>query len=122
MKNIDILKMHNSLSDNTLAENHRILPTVVLAARLKNIRVLAPYVQDWENAKNELVKYYGTATEDGNYSVPANHPEFTEEFDKLNNIEHEEVKDMLRFVKVDDLPEVMDSHEFELLSVMLDLE
>jgi hypothetical protein len=122
MKNIDILKMFNALNSDVLTTSKTVLSTVVLAARLKNIRVLTPYVRDWELAKNELVERYGTPMEDGKFSVPANHPEFVKEFETLNNIEHEELKDILKFVKIEDLPETMDPREFELLSVMIDLD
>lgn len=122
MKNIDILKMYNALSSDTLVNSKTALSTVVLAGKLKNIRILTPYVQDWETAKNELIKRFGSADENGNYSVPTNHPDFVKEFNALNNIEHGELRDALKFVKIEDLPETMDPREFELLSVMIDLE
>lgn len=122
MKNWEVVKMFNSLTSKTLQESKTVLPTVVLVAKMKNIRVLTPYMQEWETAKNELIKQFGTKNEEnGNYSVSLENSEFTAEFDRLNNIDHTELDELVMYVNVEDLPEEMKPQEFELLSAMVNL-
>lgn len=122
MKNWELVKIFNALTNKTLQESKTVLPTVVLVAKMKNIRVLTPYVQDWEAAKNELIKQFGALNEEtGNYSVSFDNSEFIKEFDKLNNIDHPELEELVMFVNVEDLPAEMNPQEFELLSVMVNL-
>lgn len=122
MKNWELVKMFNALNNKTLQESKTVLPTVVLVAKMKNIRVLTPYVHDWEAAKNELIKQFGSKNEEtDNYSVSLDNKDFTDEFDKLNNIDHPELEDLVMFVNVEDLPAEMNPQEFELLSVMVNL-
>lgn len=122
MKNWELVRMFNSLTSKTLQESKTVLPTVVLVAKMKNIRVLTPYMQEWETAKNELIKQFGTKNEEnGNYSVSLENSEFTAEFDRLNNIDHTELDELVMYVNVEDLPEEMKPQEFELLSAMVNL-
>ena len=122
MKNWELVKNFNALTNKTLQESKTVLPTVVLVAKMKNIRVLTPYVQDWEAAKNELIKQFGALNEEtGNYSVSLDNSEFIKEFDKLNDIDHPELEELVMFVNVEDLPAEMNPQEFELLSVMVNL-
>lgn len=122
MKNWELVKMYNALTNKTLQESKTLLPTVVLVAKMKNIRVLTPYMQEWEAAKNELIKQFGTKNEEsGNYSVSLDNSEFIAEFDKLNNINHVELDELVMYVNVEGLPAEMNPQEFELLSAMVNL-
>ena len=122
MKNWELVKMYNALTNKTLQESKTVLPTVVLVAKMKNIRVLTPYMQEWELAKNELIKQFGTKNEEnGNYSVSLENSDFIAEFDKLNNINHAELDELVMYVKVEELPKEMNPQEFELLSTMVNL-
>ena len=122
MKNWELVKMYNALTNKALQESKTVLPTVVLVAKMKNIRVLTPYMQEWELAKNELIKQFGTKNEEnGNYSVSLENSEFIAEFDKLNNINHAELDELVMYANVEDLPKEMNPQEFELLSTMVNL-
>ena len=120
MRNWEINNMVNDLNDEVLSNSETKLPVVVLAAKAKNIRVLLPYAQDYEQARANLIKQYGTVDDNGNYKVENTNKEFIAEFEKLNNMDHPELDDIIMRVKIEDLPKEMLPKEFELLSDMIE--
>lgn len=121
MRNWEINKMFNELNDEALSKSETRLPVVVLAAKAKNVRVLLPYAQEYEQARANLIMQYGTVDDSGNYKVENTNKEFIAEFEKLNNMDHPELNDFIMKVKLEELPKEMLPREFELLLGMVEL-
>ena len=121
MRNWEISKMYGEINDDAIKDSDTKLPVVVLAAIAKNTRVLLPYAQDYEQTRNRLIMEYGVQDENGNFKVENTNTEFIAEFEKLNNIDHPELDDIVMRVKVEDLPKEMLPREFELLLGMVEL-
>lgn len=117
MKNIEAYNLYAKLTKGL--EGCKVgFPVEINSARRKNLRILLPIVEDYEELKNELVAKHGMLNEAGRYEVSLLNPDFMAEFNSLNNIENE-----VELVKFDEslIPDGLTPQEYDILFEMVAL-